>query len=331
MSSPTRWWRATTTRTGSHHRVRRKLTGVRLVLAGTPSVALPSFEALMGSEHEVVAVVTRPDAARGRSKRPVPSEVGQWAVDHGLPTLKPTHPRGEDFVAALTDLAPDACPVVAYGALVPQRVLDIPRLGWINLHFSLLPRWRGAAPVQRAIMAGDEVTGATTFRLVRELDAGPVFGTTELALAGTETAGDVLAALAEQGARLLLDTIDALAATEPAAQTDADAVTLAPKITVEEARLDWSLDATTLDRLIRGCSPEPMAWTTLADERFKVALARPIDEVGLPPGEVRVERRRVLVGTGTTALELVRVQPQGKKEMAGADWGRGLHGEARFA
>ena len=305
---------------------------MRLVLAGTPSVAIPSFEALLASDHEVTAVVTRPDAARGRSKRLVPSEVGQWAADHGIPALKPMHPRDPEFVAALTELAPDACPVVAYGALVPQHVLDIPRYGWVNLHFSLLPRWRGAAPVQRAIMAGDGVTGATTFRLVRELDAGPVYGTTEMALTGTETAGEVLEALAHTGARLLLDTIDALATTEPAEQDDEAAVTLAPKITVEEARIDWTRQADEIDRLVRGCSPEPMAWTTIGDERFKVALGRPTEEAGLAPGEVRVEKRRVLVGTGTTALELLRVQPQGKKEMAGADWGRGLHGaEVRFA
>lgn len=305
---------------------------MRLVLAGTPSVAIPSFEALLASDHEVTAVVTRPDAARGRSKRLVPSEVGQWAADHGIPALKPMHPRDPEFVAALTELAPDACPVVAYGALVPQHVLDIPRFGWVNLHFSLLPRWRGAAPVQRAIMAGDEVTGATTFRLVRELDAGPVYGTAEMALTGTETAGEVLEALAHTGARLLLDTIDALATTEPAEQDDEAAVTLAPKITVEEARIDWTRQADEIDRLVRGCSPEPMAWTTIGDERFKVALGRPTDEAGLAPGEVRAEKRRVLVGTGTTALELVRVQPQGKKEMAGADWGRGLRDAAvRFA
>lgn len=305
---------------------------MRLVLAGTPSVAIPSFEALLASDHEVTAVVTRPDAARGRSKRLVPSEVGQWAADHGIPALKPMHPRDPEFVAALTELAPDACPVVAYGALVPQHVLDIPRYGWVNLHFSLLPRWRGAAPVQRAIMAGDGVTGATTFRLVRELDAGPVYGTTEMALTGTETAGEVLEALAHTGARLLLDTIDALATTEPAEQDDEAAVTLAPKITVEEARIDWTRQADEIDRLVRGCSPEPMAWTTIGDERFKVALGRPTDEAGLAPGEVRVEKRRVLVGSGTTALELVRVQPQGKKEMAGADWGRGLRDAAvRFA
>ena len=305
---------------------------MRLVLAGTPSVAIPSFEALLASDNEVTAVVTRPDAARGRSKRLVPSEVGQWAADHGIPALKPMHPRDPEFVAALTELAPHACPVVAYGALVPQHVLDIPRYGWVNLHFSLLPRWRGAAPVQRAIMAGDGVTGATTFRLVRELDAGPVYGTTEMALTGTETAGEVLEALAHTGARLLLDTIDALATTEPAEQDDEAAVTLAPKITVEEARIDWTRQADEIDRLVRGCSPEPMAWTTIGDERFKVALGRPTDEAGLAPGEVRVEKRRVLVGTGTTALELVRVQPQGKKEMAGADWGRGLRDAAvRFA
>lgn len=305
---------------------------MRLVLAGTPSVAIPSFEALLASDHEVTAVVTRPDAARGRSKRLVPSEVGQWAADHGIPALKPMHPRDPEFVAALTELAPDACPVVAYGALVPQHVLDIPRYGWVNLHFSLLPRWRGAAPVQRAVMAGDGVTGATTFRLVRELDAGPVYGTTEMALTGTETAGEVLEALAHTGARLLLDTIDALATTEPAEQDDEAAVTLAPKITVEEARIDWTRQADEIDRLVRGCSPEPRAWTTIGDERFKVALGRPTEEAGLAPGEVRVEKRRVLVGTGTTALELVRVQPQGKKEMAGADWGRGLRDAAvRFA
>lgn len=313
---------------------------MRVVFAGTPAVALPSLQALVASGHEVVAVVTRPDAPRGRSKRPVPSEVGAWAEAAGIPVLKPAHPRDEDFVAALTALAPDACAVVAYGALIPRRVLDIPAYGWVNLHFSLLPRWRGAAPVQRAIMAGDDVTGATTFLLVPELDAGPVFGTVERALTGTETAGEVLAALATDGAALLLDTIDRIADVDPIPQPTtgpdgASLITLAPKIAVDEARLDWSADAVTIDRLVRGCSPEPTAWTTLVTpdtpaggpgERFRIALGRVTDVAGLPPGDVRAEKRRVLVGTGTTALELVRVQPQGKKEMAGADWGRGLRG-----
>ena len=305
---------------------------MRLVFAGTPAVAVPSLEALIAAGHEVAAVVTRPDAARGRSGRLVPSDVGAWASDHGVRVLKPVHPREKEFVAELTALAPDACPVVAYGALVPQRVLDVPRYGWVNLHFSLLPRWRGAAPVQRAIMAGDERTGATTFRLVRELDAGPVYGTTGLALAGTETAGEVLDTLARDGARLLVATIDALASANPVEQDEAG-VTLAPKLTPEEARLDWGADAVALDRLVRGCSPEPMAWTTLGGERFRVARTRVTDEAGLAPGEVRPERRRVLAGTGTTAVELVTVQPQGRAAMGGADWGRGLRAAdgARFA
>lgn len=297
---------------------------MRLVFAGTPSVALPSLEALAASGHEIAAVVTRPDAPRGRSGTPVPSEVGAWAADHDIPALKPRHPRDDDFVAALAELAPDACPVVAYGALLPQRVLDVPPYGWVNLHFSLLPRWRGAAPVQRAIMAGDEVTGATTFRIVRELDAGPVYGSTLLPLDGTETAGEVLDTLSRDGAGLLVDTVDALASRAPVPQDDEDAVTQAPKVTVAEARIDWARDAADLDRLVRGCSPDPQAWTTLAGERFGVDYARPTGEEGLAPGEVRVERRRVLVGTGTTALALVRVQPAGRRLMAGADWGRGL-------
>ena len=309
---------------------------MRLVFAGTPAVALPSLEALVASDHEVVAVVTRPDAARGRSKKLVPSDVGAWAQERGIPVLKPAHPRDPAFADSLSDLAPDACPVVAYGALVPQTVLDIPRHGWVNLHFSLLPRWRGAAPVQRAIMAGDEVTGATTFRLVQELDAGPVYRTLTRTLEGTETAGALLDSLAHAGARLLLDTLDDIAAgAEPAPQIDLERLTVAPKVIVEEARLDWTRPAIELDRRIRGCSPDPMAWTMASlgggdEERFKVGLAAPTLEEGLTPGEVRVERRRVLVGTGTDALELVRVQPQGKKEMAAADWGRGLHSTVRF-
>lgn len=297
---------------------------MRLVLAGTPAVALPTLDALAASGHELLAVVTRPDAPRGRSKRPVASAVGQWAEAHGVQALKPAHPRDLEFVAALTALAPDACPVVAYGALAPQHVLDIPPFGWINLHFSLLPRWRGAAPVQHAIMAGDTETGATTFRLVQALDAGPVYGTLRRPLDGSETAGALLDELAAAGAGLMVETLDALGTTEPTEQ-DAAGATLAPKITVADARLDWTRPARDLDRHIRGCSPEPMTWTEMDGVRLKVAYARPTDETGLAPGALAVEKRRVLVGTGTTALELVRVQPHGKKEMTAADWGRGLH------
>ena len=301
---------------------------MRLVFAGTPEVALPSLSALVDAGHDVVGVLTRPDAPRGRSRRLVPSPVATWADEHGLPVLKPASLRDPAFLAELRALAPDACPVVAYGMLVPPDALAVPRYGWVNLHFSLLPRWRGAAPVQRAIIAGDEVTGETTFRLVPELDAGPIFASLIEPLAAHDTAGDVLARLALDGAELLRDTIAALPATTPVEQDPDDGVTLAPKIDVAEARLDWTLDGQVLDRLIRGCSPEPMAWTTLGGERFGIALARPLEASSLPPGRLRVEKRRVVVGTGGVDLELVRVRPQGRTVMAAADWGRGLRDDA---
>ncbi len=300
---------------------------MRVVFAGTPEVALPSLARLEESGHELAAVITRPDAARGRSGRPQPSPVAAWAEARGVPVLKPERPSDADFKARLAELAADVCPVVAYGALLPADVLALPRLGWVNLHFSLLPRWRGAAPVQRTIMAGDAVAGVTTFRIVRELDAGPVFRRLEHPLTGAETAGELLAALAVEGADLLLQTIDDLEDATPVEQPSAG-VTAAPKLSVDEAHLDWSGDGAAIERLVRGCSPDPMAWTNVGGERVKIALARPLDTAELAPGAVRFEKRRALVGTATIDLELVVVRPQGKNEMTGADWGRGLRGES---
>ncbi len=300
---------------------------MRLVFAGTPEVALPSLDLLASSGHDLVAVVTRPDAARGRSGTPVPSPVGAWAAERGIETLKPPTASDPAFLARLRDLAPDACPVVAYGNLLTQAVLDVPRYGWVNLHFSLLPRWRGAAPAQRTIIAGDAVAGASTFRVVKPLDAGPLYRTLEHPLTGTETAGELLAALAHSGAQLLLDSVNDLPTVAPTDQAT-EGLSLAPKLTSLEAHLDWTRDGRELDRLIRGCSPEPMAWTTLNGERVKIALARPLESSDLNPGGLRVEKRRVVVGTGTVDLELTLVQPQGKKVMPGADWGRGLRSDA---
>ncbi len=296
---------------------------MRLVFAGTPDVALPSLEAIAASGHELMAVVTRPDAARGRSGRLMPSPVAAWAAERGIEVLRPLKASDPDFLARLVELAPDACPVVAYGALLPQAALDIPALGWVNLHFSLLPRWRGAAPAQRTIIAGDAVAGATTFRIVSALDAGPIYRTLRQPLDGTETSADLLASLAVSGARLLAETVDALPEAVPVPQ-DAAGLTLAPKLTVDEARVDWTRDGNELERLIRGCWPSPVAWTTLSGERIKVGYARNLDTDELDPGEIRVLKRSVHVGTGTNDLELVRVQPPGRKEMAAADWGRGL-------
>ncbi|MGI8458404.1 MAG: methionyl-tRNA formyltransferase [Propionibacteriaceae bacterium] len=299
---------------------------MRLAFAGTPEVALPSLDALVASEHDVVAVVTRPDAPRGRGRTLHPSPVAARAAELGIETLKPTKPRDPNFVARLVELAPDCCPVVAYGALVPQHVIDIPTHGWVNLHFSVLPRWRGAAPVQHAVLAGDETSGASTFSLVAALDAGAVYQTLTEPIGPTDTSGDLLQRLSHSGAALLVATLDGIAAgTLSPVEQPMEGITLAPKISVADARLDWTLDAATLDRRIRGCSPAPGAWTTFRGDRFKVGSAA-VDAEGatLAPGEVEVTKKQLRVGSGTVPLVLGEVQAQGKKPMRGADWARGV-------
>ncbi|WP_432533382.1 methionyl-tRNA formyltransferase [Kineococcus arenarius] len=301
---------------------------MRLVVAGTPDVALPSLEALLASTHEVAAVVTRPDARAGRGRRAAASPVATRAREAGLPVLQPPTPRDPAFLAQLADLAPDACPVIAYGALVPPAALDVPRLGWVNLHFSLLPAWRGAAPVQRALMAGDDVTGACVFQLEQGLDTGPVYGCLTEPVGQRDTAGDLLTRLARSGARLLLDVLDAMqAGTALAVPQPAEGVSLAPKITVEEARVDWNAPAAAVDRHVRACTPEPGAWTTFRGERLKLAPVLPVDEQAPAPGRVAVDKRRVLVGTGAGAVELGHVQPAGKRAMPALDWARGARPE----
>jgi methionyl-tRNA formyltransferase len=299
---------------------------VRIVFGGTPDVAIPSLDALAGSRHELVAVVTRPDAPSGRGKKLTASPVAQRAAELGIEVLKPQRPRDEEFVARLAELAPDCCPVVAYGALLPQRVLDIPQHGWVNLHFSLLPAWRGAAPVQHAILAGDKTTGATTFRIVLELDAGPVFAAVTEPIRPDDTAGDLLHRLSVSGARLLVTTLDGIedGTLTPTPQPESDGqLSYASKISVDDARIDWKEPADVVDRLIRACFPAPGAWTTFEGERFKINSTRISDAV-LPPGVLDVTKRSVRVGTGTQALALGEVQAQGKKPMAAADWARGV-------
>lgn len=300
---------------------------MRLVVAGTPEVALPTLDALQESEHEVLAVVTRPAAPTGRGRRLRPSPVAVRADELGIEVLTPERPRDPDFVARLTDLAPDCVPIVAYGALIPAEVIAIPRHGWVNLHFSLLPRWRGAAPVQRAVLAGDTETGAVTFSLVPQLDAGPVYRTLRTPIEAEETAGDLLTRLAEAGAGLMVDTMDDIAAgTHPVPQPDTG-ITTAAKLEVADAEIVWADSAEEVDRHIRGYSPAPGAWTTLpaelGGERLKVLRCR-IVEGGGDPGAVTVTKRAVTVACGAGALELVEVQAHGKKPMRAADWARGL-------
>lgn len=297
---------------------------MRLVFAGTPEVAVPSLDALAASDHELVGVVTRPDAPAGRGRRLVASPVAQRADELGVPVLKPEHPRDPDFQEELRRLAPDCCPVVAYGALLPQSALDIAPHGWVNLHFSALPNWRGAAPVQHSLWAGDEVTAATTFRIVKELDAGPVFGVMTERIRPDDTAGTLLARLAEGGAGLLVATMDGIAdGSLEARPQQAEGVSFAPKIEVEDARVDWAQPAVLLDRQIRACTPAPGAWTTWDDERFKLGPVT-LTETVLPAGELAVGKAEVLVGTGTTAVRLGEVKPFGRRQMPAADWARGV-------
>lgn len=302
---------------------------MRLVFAGTPEVALPSLSALLASPHEVVAVVTRPDAPAGRGRSLQASPVAALAAEHGIEVLKPERPRDPDFLARLAELEPDCCPVVAYGALVPRAALDIPRLGWVNLHFSLLPAWRGAAPVQHAVWHGDDVTGATTFVLEEGLDTGPVLGVVTETVRPTDTSGDLLGRLAQSGAGLLVATMDGLASGAlVAVPQPADGISLAPKITVDDARVDWTQPAVRVDRQVRACTPAPGAWTTYQGERLKLGpVSLLADDSSLAPGEVAVDKNRVRVGTASHAVVLGEVRAQGKKAMAAADWARGVRPE----
>ena len=301
---------------------------MRVIFAGTPEVAVPALDAVADSAHELVGVVTRPDAPSGRGRKLVASPVAQRAEELAVPVLKPDHPRDPEFQDQLRELAPDCCAVVAYGGLLPQSALDIPPHGWVNLHFSCLPAWRGAAPVQHAIWAGDEVTGATTFRIVKELDAGPTFGVMTERIRPTDTAGDLLGRLAEGGAGLLVITLDGIAeGSLEAREQPVDGVSYAPKIEVADAAIDWTGPAAAVDRGIRACTPSPGAWTTHEGERLKVGLVEIVDG-SLEPGRLEIGKHEVLVGTGTTPVRLGEVQAVGKRRMAAADWARGLRPDA---
>jgi methionyl-tRNA formyltransferase len=303
---------------------------VRIIFAGTPEPALPSLRRLIDSpQHDVVAVLTRPDAAAGRRGRPSPSPVARLAIDTGIPVLRPERPNGADFVAELLELTPDCCAVVAYGAMLRDGLLAVPPLGWINLHFSLLPAWRGAAPVQAAIAAGDEVTGATTFRIEPSLDSGPVYGVVTETVRPADTAGDLLERLSVSGAVLLEKTLDGIAdGSLSAVPQPAEGVSVAPKITVEQARVRWDLPAQVVDRRIRAVTPNPGAWTMIGDLRVKVGPVALTGGESLSPGAIHVDRQGVRVGTASVPVLLGDVQPPGRKPMKAADWARGARLDA---
>jgi len=298
---------------------------MRLVFAGTPEAALPSLRALLDSRHQVMAVLTRPDARAGRGRTLTPSPVARLAAEIGLETLRPTRPSDPGLLGRLAQLAPDCCPVVAYGGLLSQQGLDIPPHGWVNLHFSLLPAWRGAAPVQHALIAGDQVTGATTFRLVKELDAGPTYGMLTETIKPDDTAGDLLDRLARHGADLLVATLDGIedGLLEERPQPG-EGVSLAPKLTPADALVDWSRTAFAIDRQVRGCTPNPGAWTWLGEQRLGLGpVTISPEHPPLGPGRLEVTRHAAFVGTGTHPVALGVVQAPGRPRMRAADWARG--------
>lgn len=297
---------------------------MRCVFAGTPAVAAVSLAALLDSRHEVVGVLTRPDAPAGRGRAVASSPVAELARAHGLPVLQPTSLRDAEVQAQLAALEPDVAPIVAYGGLVPAPALTIPRHGWVNLHFSLLPAWRGAAPVQHAIWRGDDITGASTFALEEGLDTGPVYGTLTERIRADDTAGTLLDRLAELGSGLLLATLDAIESGQAQPLAQVGEVTLAPKLTPEDARVRWTDPALGIDHQVRACTPAPGAWTTCRHERLGLGPVVPDpDAEPLPAGRLRVGKRDVLVGTATVPVRLGAVRPPGKREMPAADWARG--------
>ncbi|ANS77603.1 Methionyl-tRNA formyltransferase [Serinicoccus hydrothermalis] len=306
---------------------------MRLVFAGTPDAAVPSLRALLASDHEVVGVLTRPDARAGRGRSLRPSAVREVAQEAGIPVLTPRSLRDPEVRDQLLAWAPDACPVVAYGLLVPPDLLALPRHGWVNLHFSLLPAYRGAAPVQHALRAGEDVTGAVTFLLEEGMDTGPVLGRLTETVRPRDTSGDLLARLADAGSHLLVGTLDALEAGAVVPQPQpADGVSLAPKVEVDDARVSWEQPVQAVDRLVRSCTPAPGAWSTFRGARLKLGPVHPVeggpqDPAELAPGEVLVARDEVLVGTGSGPVRLGQVQAQGKRAMDATDWARGVHPE----
>ena len=285
---------------------------MRVVFAGTPDVAAVSLQAVLDSQHDVIAVLTRPDVPAGRGRHEVRSAVGVLAAERGIELLQPVSAKDPDLLARMSALEPDCAPVVAYGGLIPSNLLDVPRWGWVNVHFSLLPAWRGAAPVQHAIKHGDDITGVTTFRLDAGMDTGPVYGTATEQIRDIDTSGD------------LMDTLDALEAGTLQAVPQVGSSSLAPKVSVDDARITWSSPAVAIDRHIRSCTPEPGAWTMLGDERLRLGPAAVVrDAPAMTPGGIAVTKHDVLIGTATSPVRLSTVQAPGKKAMTAADWARG--------
>ena len=297
---------------------------MRILFAGTPSTAADVLEGLISSGHEIVAVLTREDSPVGRKKVLTPSAVAEVALAHGLPTIK-ANKVSSAVLAEISQYQIDLAIVVAYGVILRREALDAIPNGWLNLHFSKLPRWRGAAPVQHAIWSGDKETAVTLFKIEEGLDTGPVLGLAESVIEPDETSGELLKRLSSIGVTLLNQELPRLYAGSFNLSEQQGSVTLAPKIQRVDARINFTSTSKKVENLVRAMNPEPMAWCELDGEPLRVLRARSVQgSFALAPGEVLVQEDLVLVGCGSeSALELIEVQPASKTPMTAKSWMNG--------
>lgn len=298
---------------------------MRIAFAGTPESAVSPLQALVHSHHDIAFVVTRPDAPTGRGRVLTPSPVATFAAENELQVFKPEHIA--DIADKFADI--DAVIVIAYGAMIPESLLDVPKHGFINLHFSLLPTWRGAAPVQHTILNGDELTGVTAFRIDKGLDTGPILGTVSTQVTASENSGELLERLTDMGSMLMLQLLDGLQSGQVTAheQSPHD-VSYAHKISTDDARIVWTHPGLAVVRRIRAMAPAPGAWTMHGDERIKIAHAQlAMDVTDLAPGEVRVTDGKILVGTASQAIEVLQAQRPGKTMSPAKQWADSLRGD----
>lgn len=293
---------------------------MRIGVAATPDVAIPTLNWLLQSEHEVVLVITQPDRPAGRGRILKQTVVADWANDHQIPVVKPENPK--DLIGRIEEL--DLVLTIGYGVLLPQDILDLPKNGFLNLHFSLLPAYRGAAPVQRTLQNGETVTGVSVFQLDKGMDTGPVFVQQSSTIDPTWRSFELLQHLANLGPDVVNRSL-AMIENGYTPNDQAGEPSVAPKIDKAEAKIDFSKEATVISNSIRAFTYEPGAWTVWKGESFKICATAITDVHTGKPGEISVSDNLVFVATGSGSLELLRVTPSGKKEMDAIDWARGAH------
>ena len=293
---------------------------MRICIAATPSVALPTLDALMASGHQIISVITRPDAPAGRGREMKSSAVSDWATSNGVDLHKP---ESVSEISALVSQC-DLVITIGFGLLLPEAVLNIPKYGFINLHFSLLPRWRGAAPVQRALEAGDTTTGVTVFKLDAGMDTGPIYTSLPFEISPTVNTPELLNGLALLGVKAVLNAISLIESGEKPQVQSSEGATRANKLTSEEAQIDWSQNSSAIVNKIRAFFPNPGAWSTFRQVKIKINSAI-VSETILKVGEIALAGKTVLVGTGSGAVELLTVKAAGKSAMSAPDWANGQH------